>query len=353
MKTVTIISRQSDVPSLDIRMLSEALEKRGLFKVNVMCKKLSGNHVSYAFHMLSQLKAIRQSDVLIVDGYCIVNSLFKHKKNLKVIQMWHALSAIKQFGWQTVGKQDGASAFVARTMKMHRGYDYVISASDVTAKHFCEGFNVSEDHIVKLGLPRIDYILHDQKQKAALVKEKYPEIGRDSRGVLLYVPTFRRGRTTDVAELAKAATEHGYTLVVKLHPLDKTELPDDSNAIIDREFNSYMWLSVADVVISDYSSFVVEASLLDKPIYLFTYDKEEYREATGLNVDYSEEVIGKYEYKSADMLIDAITEGNYCFEDLHSFRNKYIDVNTEDCTNQLVNFIEKVATGEYGNSYKG
>lgn len=348
MKRVTILSRQSNEPSLDIKMLTRALEDTGLFEVKVMCKKLSCNHVSYAFHMLSQLKAIRQSDVLIVDSYCIVNSLFKHKKNLKVIQMWHALSAIKQFGWQTVGKQDGSSEFVAKTMKMHRGYDYVISPSDVTSEHFAQGFNVSKEKIVKLGLPRIDYILNGDEEKRAEIAIKYPTLCSGGKKIMLYVPTFRKGRTVNISSLATVADSEGYTLVVKRHPLDQTELPELENVVIDKDINSYTWLSVADVIVSDYSSFVVEASLVNKPIYLYTYDKAEYIQGTGLNVDYAEEAIGKYEFSTAEDLIQEVAKGKYDYEALQSFRQKYIDIDTNDCTGRLVKFIEDIST-EDGN----
>lgn len=349
MKRVTILSRQSNEPSLDIKMLTRALEETGLFEVKVMCKKLSGNHVSYAFHMLSQLKAIRQSDVLIVDGYCIVNSLFKHKKNLKVIQMWHALSAIKQFGWQTVGKQDGSSEFVAKTMKMHRGYDYVISPSDVTSEHFAQGFNESKEKIVKLGLPRIDYILNGDEEKRAEIAIKYPTLCSGGKKIMLYVPTFRKGRTVNISSLAKAANSKGFALVVKLHPLDGTENPELENVIIDRDYNSYTWLAVADVIVSDYSSFVVEASLVGKPIYLYTYDKDEYIHGTGLNVDYANESIGKYEFEDAEALVDEVVNGNYDYEALEAFRRKYVDIDTNDCTGQFVRFIEEISTKDYGN----
>jgi CDP-ribitol ribitolphosphotransferase len=37
--------------------------------------------------------------------------------------MWHALSAVKKFGWQTVGSEDGTRERTARIMRMHKGYD--------------------------------------------------------------------------------------------------------------------------------------------------------------------------------------------------------------------------------------
>ena len=342
MKRVTIISRQSDTPSMDIRMLADTLSASGCFDVKVMCKRLSGNYLEYSFHMIEQLREIRKSDVLIVDGYCIVNSLFKHPKKLKVIQMWHALAAIKQFGWQTVGKADGSSEKVAKLMKMHRGYDYVLSSSDITAKYFCEGFRTGRDHVVKLGLPRIDYILSNNPEENNEIFRRYPRLNNNKGRIMLYVPTFRKGRTVDAENLAKEVTAAGYTLVVKLHPLDKTEIAPQDNVIVDNDFNSYTWLKVADVIVSDYSSYVVEASLADKPLYLYTYDKTEYMAGTGLNVDFAEEPIAKYEFMSAKALVEEINSGNYDYDALHTFKNRYIDIDTDNCTGQIVQFIEEI-----------
>ena len=40
------------------------------------------------------------SKVCVLDGYCIPASILKHKKKLKIIQIWHASGAIKKFGYQ-------------------------------------------------------------------------------------------------------------------------------------------------------------------------------------------------------------------------------------------------------------
>ena len=343
MKRITIMSRQSDEPSLDIRMLEEALKDSGEFKVRVMCKKLRKSDPAYAFHMLSQLMELRRADVLIVDGYCIVNSMFRHPAKLKTVQMWHALSAIKKFGWQTVGHEDGSSERVARVMKMHRGYDYVLSSSDITARFFCEGFRTEPEKIVKLALPRVDYLLNEVPGKAKEILGAYPEL--EGRRIMLYVPTFRKGRTVDTESLRAACVKRGFTLVVKLHPLDRTEAGEGDGIIIDRQFNSYDWLSICDAVVSDYSSYVVEASLAERPLYLYTYDKDEYADRTGLNVDFAEEAIGRYEYKDAEELAEAAAGEEYDYEALRQFRDRYIDVDRNDCTGQIVKFIREITKG--------
>lgn len=344
-KRVSLISRESDDITLDFKLLKDELESRGI-EVEVLTKllrkKISPAMIGYLGHMAKQRKAMKNSDVIVLDTYCIPVSKYPHGDDLKVIQMWHALSAVKQFGWQTVGKKDGTSEKVAKAMKMHEGYDYVLSSSDVTSKYFAEAFRVDKNKIKKIGLPRIDYILKENPEIVKEIKTKYRELDGDKK-TILYAPTFHKGKATDVEGLADEIDSKKYNLIVKLHPLD-SDTPKTINregVILDYHFNSYDLLRVSDIVISDYSSFVVEASLVEKPLYLYTFDQKEYEETTGLNMNFQEESIGKYVFQNAEELAAEI--GNkYDFNALKEFRDKYIDIDTKDCTKQLADFIESL-----------
>ena len=225
-KRVSIISRESDNRTLDVAMLEAELLKRGV-NVTVLSKLLTKDRslkaIGYAGHVLRQETAIIASDVVVLDTYCIPVSMIPHRKTTKVVQMWHALGAIKKFGWQTVGKEGGSSEKVARLMKMHHGYDYVVSPSDITAEHFCEAFRSDRSRIVKYGLPRIDYIKsvaggdrYDEMQSR--IFSEYPQLNNGKR-IVLYAPTFRRGKVVDVKSLIDAFDAEKYNIVVKLHPL--------------------------------------------------------------------------------------------------------------------------------------
>lgn len=352
MGKVAIISRESDSKTLDVSMLEAELLSRGLnVKVlsRLLTKDLSLKTLGYAAELVKQEAAILSSDVVVLDTYCIPASMLPHLKGTKVIQMWHALSAIKKFGWQTAGMQDGTSLKTARIMRMHHGYDYVVSASDITAGHFCEAFGVTEDKIVKYGLPRIDYInsvthgeRRDDTRRRLLTA--YPQLVSGDKKKVLYAPTFRRGEAVDVKSLAEALDPERYWLIVKLHPLYRTGAAEEvcgPHVIYDDSFMSYDWLAAADILISDYSSLVVESSLAGIPLYLYTYDIESYGRSTGLNVDLSREPIGEYSFSSAADLAAAL-EQPYDFAALAAFRDRYIDIDTGNCTSALADFIEEL-----------
>jgi len=353
-KTVTIISRESDTPSVDIQMLADELRGRGI-DVNVMCRLLrkekSLKSLSYIGELARQARAIKRSSVVVVDTYIIPVSLLPHSNDTKVVQTWHALSAIKKFGWQTVGKEGGSSASTARIMRMHKGYDYVVCCSDVTAWYFCDAFGVERSKIVKAGLPRIDYIndvVHGSKKEDCLkrIYEKYPQLRPeelDGKRIVLYAPTFRKGKAVDISGLSAALDAEKYVLIAKTHSLDI--LSDDaelsSNIIADSAIDSCDWLATADIIVSDYSSFVVEASLAGKPLYIYAYDMDEYDETVGLNIDYSKEAIAPYVFKEADELAKAL-DAEYDTALLSEFRDKYIDIDTNNCTADLADFIESL-----------
>ncbi len=350
---VTIISRESDEKTLDIAMLEEELKSRGI-ETETMTKlftkdKSAGDLAGYLGTVAKQEAAILKSDVVVLDTYNIPVSMLPRIGRTKVIQMWHALSAVKKFGWQTVGSEDGTSERTATLMRMHKGYDYVIAPSDATADIFAEAFRTDRSKIVKLGLPRIDYINSavsgDARFKTfGAIYALYPELAKSNdKKIVLYVPTFRRDGLPDIKGLAEALDPEKYALIVSLHPLYRPdeELPQADHIIYEENISSFDLLGVADIIISDYSSMVVEATLADKPLYLYTYDIDQYSETTGLNMDFDAEAIGKYVFRNADELAKALAEP-YDMEALRAFRNKYIEVDTENCTGQLADFIESL-----------
>ena len=121
---ITYISRQSNNPSIDFSLLRQRMEKADKnLKQVMLTKKIEKGllqKVCYAFHTFVQMYHIATSKVVIVDTYIIPVSVLKHKKNLKIIQIWHALGAIKKFGYQSLGKKEGSSYTVANAMKMHK-----------------------------------------------------------------------------------------------------------------------------------------------------------------------------------------------------------------------------------------
>lgn len=344
---IVYISRQYNNATLDFLLLKEEIEKidknvQNIFLTKRLEKGLK-NNILYIFHMLKQMYHIATSKIVIVDTYCIVISVLKHKKETKIIQIWHAMGAIKKFGHQTIGKNSGASRTMAETMCMHKNYNFVLCSSEITKKYYCEAFNIDESKIKYIGMPRIDYILKT-KNKENIYKE-YPEL-REKINVL-YVPTFRKGKKIKINKLIQDFDTSKYNLIIKLHPLDNKqyEYKNKKGVIFEDKFKSYDLLEVSDKIITDYSSLSIEVALLNKPVYFYLYDIEEYKKDPGLNFNFSKEEIGKYVAKTSEELI-TLLDKKYDYNILERFKNKYISINTNNCANQLARYIMELINNE-------
>ncbi len=346
---VVYISRQFNKSTLDFDLIVKNMQKKYPNVKNVVLAKRMEkgilNKIAYFFHMFVQMYHVSTSKVVIVDSYCIILSVLKHKKETKVIQIWHAISAIKKFGYQTVGKTTGADMKLAENMCMHKNYDYVLCASGKTAKYFEEAFNISNEKIKYLALPRLDYILQEDNEKTEEIYNTYPELKNKIN--ILYVPTFRKFKKVKINDVIQRIDTNKYNLIVKLHPLDKknyTYLQKDG-VIYDDKFKSYDLLKMCDKVITDYSSLAMEASLLKKPLYFYIYDVKMYQEDPGLNFNFKKEKIGMYATNSPKKIVNML-ERKYDYKILEDFRNKYIQVDSNDCTGKLTDFIMKLMNNE-------
>lgn len=336
---IAFFSRQSNVPSLDILMIKEELEKRNR---NIKCviltkrigKKLS-EKVGYYFYTLRQMYHLATSKVCVVDSYVIPVSVLNHKKDLVIIQIWHAMGAIKKFGFQCLDKPGGHKGDFAMQMRMHKNYDYVISGSDTMIPYFSEAFNVVKDKFISLGLPRMDYLINDSRKIKKDIHKKYPNI--NSKKVILYVPTFRKNKNNKVDDLINIIDLDKYNLIIKSHPNKKINITDE-RIYTCREFSSLALLTIADYIITDYSAISIEASVLNKPIYFYVYDYDEYISDTGVNIDLYKEMPNCV-FETADKLYTSITKKKYNFDQLNKFRDKYVSNRNGDSTAKIVDLI--------------
>lgn len=329
---ITFISRQDDKPSIDIKLLVDYIsDHHPDIQCRILAKRLEGTgKVSYAFHMLSQMRALSTSRVVVLDGYCIVASALKHKKDTAIIQMWHALTAIKKFGYQILDKPSGRRSDVAKIMCMHRNYDYVLAASRETGKLFCQAFHAPEDCLRFFALPRVDEIIKEDHAFRAAVRREYDI--PDEKEIVLYVPTFRKGRQIDAHKLAEMVSVEGHRLIVKLHPVF-----DDGYYAADRKYSSYQWMKVCDRVITDYSALGLEAILTGKPVYYYVHDIDAYQKEVGLNIN-PEIEMPSASARTIEELQDLLGK-EYNYKEAARFREKYFSVPCGNCTETLAEFL--------------
>ena len=322
---IVYLSRQSNEKSIDMVLLERAIKEEcpdteQVFRLKMIPEDLAGK-IKYCFSIIGDMYYLSTSRLAIIDTYSITVSCLNHKKTLKVIQMWHALGAIKKFGFQSLGTKEGRDEKVSRAMCMHKNYDYILAPSKATAKFYMEAFDCTADKMKICSLPRVDEILSDNGASARFFKEN-PALSE--KKIVLYLPTFR-DREAYVARMLKVEFEEleGYHLIVSTHPLF-SQVEPDSRFLYNGSFSTYDLMKVADIIITDYSACAFEASVLLKPLYFFVPDYDEYSQERGINVNLKEEM-PEFTFEDATQLVSAIKQNDYDLNKLFAFKSRYVE----------------------------
>lgn len=346
-KQVYLLSRQFNSPSINYQIIIDELKKDNI-PYKVKCKKISSSindsmrtqghysntfnlikkvfsnlksTLSYYFSLYNQMVSIASSKVIIVDGYNLPVSLLKHKKGTKVIQMWHALGAIKKFGYQSIGKVDGINPTVARILKMHANYDYVISGSEGMNKYFAEAFNVPIEKVLAIGTPSIEFLKKKDNKITKKIKEKYPALKNKIN--VLYSPTFRNEKNYNYEELINNTDFTKVNLIITNHFKVEERATDPRVININsNEFQTFDILKIVDYVITDYSALMIDAAVINKKILLYVYDYDEYKKNNGVNLDLLND-FPTIAYQDAKKLMNVINKNKYDIKAYHEFQKKY------------------------------
>ena len=348
---VVLISRQANRPSLDFQLIKHHISKQDpAVTVVTLChtleKRLNArilDIIKYGFHMLKQMYHIATSKVVILDTYCIVISLLKHRRNLQIIQIWHSMGSMKKFGYTTLDTEEGVPSKTAHLLHMHEHYTCVLASSPAYSKDLAAGFNCDENIIKIMPLPRTDLLrsANYRKKKRAEIIAAYPAL-KDKK-IILYCPTFRKCEDEmqkAVERLADALDEHNEVLVFNPHPLSKITI-DCPHVLRGTRFSSFDMLFAADMVMSDYSCIVYEAAFMGIPVYFYNFDMDKYIHERGLAIDYYKEIPGPSS-SDAKQLIHEIHTQPYDMERLKEFSDKYIKYNGhagKDIANYILSFM--------------
>lgn len=336
---ITFISRQSNTKTLDFIYIEDELIKRNnSLKLVFLCKRFDNikkHFISYSFYTLKTMFHIATSKVCIIDSYCLPISILKHKENLKVVQIWHSLGAIKKFGYQTLDKDFGRSKTIATSLNMHKNYDLIISGSKKMTKYFAKAFNYKENYFLNVGLPRIDYLIKEKDKIKENIYKKYPIL--KDKIVIMYAPTFRKNNVDKVNEVINAFNSDKYILIIKGH--DNQKLNIDKNKVLTcDEFKSLDLLTITDYLITDYSGIALEGASIDVKTLYYVYDYEDYIKENGLNIDLYKEM---KECTSSNIndLYEIIDNDLYNNELLKRYKNRYLDNKKGNSTVLIVDKI--------------
>ena len=339
---IVFLSRQSNKPSQDIQLLEAWFRQHGM-ETAVLCRRMGGSlgaYAGYLPHMLQQMKYMATSKMVILDTYCIAACLLKHRDDLQIVQMWHALGSLKKFSLSILDMAGGHDSETAKTRHMHEQYDIIFTSSEASRPGFAEAFGYDPEKLTVMSLPRVDLLLDSGRdaENREKIKSVYPQLGEDGRKVLLYAPTFRKGRTIteEVGKLIDAVDFSNYDLIIKLHPLDEAEVSSDK-AIVDRKFSTMDILSICDVMITDYSAVTYEAALKEIPLVFYAFDIDDYIDGRDFYIDYRKEIPGPV-CRSADEVMEIIGADRWDREWVKAFADRFIE-GRADCTGKMGQYL--------------
>ena len=271
--------------------------------------------------------------VLLVDDYIGLIYKIPRREDNYLIQVWHACGAFKTFGFSRLGRPGGPK----QKNSDHRNYDFCTVSSSEICKYYAEGFGLSLEKVIPTGVPRTDIFFSEAYKEKSREDfySKYPDL-KDKK-IVLFAPTFRgNGKKSgfypenrfDFIKLYEHFNGE-YVIIIKHHPFvnNRVEIPAEyEGKIIDMSENEELneLLFITDVLITDYSSVVFEASLLDIPMLFYSFDLQNYIATRGFYYEYDSFVPGKIVY-NMDSLIEAIENKDFESEKIDAFKHKFFD----------------------------
>jgi len=297
---VTLISRQSDTTPVDFALLiGELGQQDRSLKIKLLCSSRaarSERFLGYLRHTIVELWHIADSSAVILDDYTFSVSYFPQRKELYVLQIWHALGTIKRISWQAVDSPGGRDSHLARATRMHANYSTVLVAGEASREIYRHAFRTARTRIKILPLPRVDILRNPDMNRIDMLLSQNPNFFVRSP-LILYAPTFRdcveasSKWLTHLKSLLSAAEACGATLILKAYLHETTledrgvQLPTSPNLIVDPDVDILDLLTIVDHVVTDYSAIAFEAAVAGKPLWFYIPDYDDYRKNYGLSVD--------------------------------------------------------------------
>lgn len=315
-------------------IIQQYLKEKGLYQ-NVTVVKA---------HTRAYCKALASAKYLFNNA--TFATYFAKKEGQIYLNTWHG-TPLKNMG----KKIKSAPHDLGNSQRNFLMCDYMLNPNDFTFEHMKEDYmldNLFKNKYVVAGYPRNATFF--DKKRAAEIRE---ELELEGKQVFVYMPTWRgenlRKRKTSeqtvyvmhtLFELEKKAGENAI-IYVKLHNYTSSEIDFDSFKrirTIPECYETYEFLSIADCLITDYSSVFFDFANTGKKIILYAYDKEEYLATRGMYIDYNS-LPFTFAYNSDDLIrevnnIDSFTPYN-------EFRDKYNNYDNEAASKNIVDLVFK------------
>lgn len=276
------------------------------------------------------------------------------------IQTWHGTPLKKlALDMDTVhmAGEKGIENYRKNFMENTGTWDYLISQNHFSTEIFRRCFAFDKE-MLEIGYPRNDILFAKNNEKDITDLKNRLGIPLDKK-VILYAPTWRDNefygkghykfnRAMDF-DLMQEMLSDEYVMIVKYHYLvmDKVDWRPYKGFIYNCNLSydiAELYL-VADLMITDYSSVMFDYSLLQRPMFFFCYDLEEYRDTLrGFYFDFLEEAPGPVTLTTEELANSILHYNQAQFKDKQeAFHQKFNHADDGKASEKVVSLIQEIA----------
>ena len=260
----------------------------------------------------------------------------------RIVQLWHASGALKAIGYSRVGKPSARSPW----SRHYKYFTWAIVSGEHDVPLFAEAFGMPEDRVLPLGHPRMDRFLDPAWRERAREATLAAIPQARGRKMILFAPTWRQQGTARVYDLGvldyrrlhELCVDLDAVFVIRMHPtvVHPVDIPREFADRIVNGTTTVMdapeQLCATDLLITDYSSIILEYSLLGRPMLFFAPDLDEYRADRDVYMPYEDFVPGRIA-RTFDELVAAIRAQDFQVEKVAPFARSqftYVDGRATD-----------------------
>ncbi|WP_306203951.1 bifunctional glycosyltransferase/CDP-glycerol:glycerophosphate glycerophosphotransferase [Actinoplanes sp. RD1] len=277
---------------------------------------------------------------------------FVRRPGQVVAQIWHG-TPLKRLAFDVDDIRHADWNYLERVERETPNWSFLVSPNRFSTPILQRAFRY-QGEMLESGYPRNDVLVNQDPVAMAAIRER---IGLpEGKRVVLYAPTWRddefygsgRYKMSMHLDLAAARRALGddHVVLVRRHPNVVDPIPNDGSGFaIDVSTYPDMadLCSIADVLITDYSSVMFDFANTGRPILLFTYDLEHYRDRLrGFYFDFENEAPGPLLMTSDDViktLVEVAADPTAYQDERAAFRARFCDLDDGKATRRVLDRI--------------
>ena len=218
---------------------------------------------------------------------------YKKKKEQYYIQTWHGELPFKLIEGECADRLE--KKYLKESKEDSKKIDLLLSGCALDTSIYKNSFWYNGE-ILEKGLPKYDMLFETSKERIEGIR-KFLNI-KDHHKVALYAPTFRddgcfEAYYLDINALLKCLvdkTGSKWVIIIRMHPNASSfsNSYNYSDTIINGSLVSdpQELVLISDLLVTDYSSFMIDFMISSKPIVIYANDLETYEKQRGLRPFY-------------------------------------------------------------------